>query len=50
VCTFKEQMALKLRNHHDLRPVMTGWQSFVAAERIVPASTATANDQQPRGY
>jgi hypothetical protein len=36
-----------LRISHDLKPVMTGWQAFVAAERIV---LSTANDQQPRGY
>jgi hypothetical protein len=36
-----------LRTLHDLMPAMTGWQAFVAAERIVPS---TANDQQPRGY
>jgi hypothetical protein len=41
-------MALyELRTLHVLKPAMTGWQSFVAAERIAPA---TANDQQPRGY
>jgi hypothetical protein len=36
-----------LRTFHDLKPAMTGWQAFVAAERIV---LSTANDQQPRGY
>ena len=38
---------LTLRISHDLEPAMTGWQAFVAAERIVPS---TANDQRPRGY
>jgi hypothetical protein len=42
------QMALfTLRISHDLKPAMTGWQAYVAAERIV---LGTANDQQPRGY
>jgi len=36
-----------LRTSSALKPVLTGWQSFMAAERIVPS---TANDQQPRGY
>jgi hypothetical protein len=36
-----------LRTFHDLKPAMTGWQAYVAAERIV---ASTANDQQPRGY
>jgi hypothetical protein len=36
-----------LRTSHALKPVMSGWQAFVAAGRIV-ASTAT--NQQPRGY
>jgi hypothetical protein len=36
-----------LRLAHDLKPAMTGWQWFVAAERTV---AITANDQQPRGY
>jgi hypothetical protein len=35
-----------LRISHDLMPAKTGWQAYVAAERMVPA---TAN-QQPRGY
>ncbi len=48
MCTFAEQMSLStLRTLHALKPAMTGWQAFVAAERIMPA---TANDQQPRGY
>jgi hypothetical protein len=36
-----------LRNSYALKPALTGWQAFMAAERIVPS---TANDQQPRGY
>jgi hypothetical protein len=36
-----------LRTSYALKPVLTGWQAFMAAERIVPS---TANDQQPRGY
>ncbi len=48
VCTFAGQMSFSaLRTLHVLKPVMTGWQAYVAAERNVPA---TANDQQPRGY
>jgi hypothetical protein len=38
-------MALStLPTYHDLKPAMTGWQSFVAAERIL------ATNDQPRGY
>jgi hypothetical protein len=33
-----------LRMYHDLKPVMTGWQSFVGAGRI------PATNDQPRGY
>jgi hypothetical protein len=48
-CTLTVQMALfTLRTFHVLKPAMTGWQAYVAAERIVP--TSTANNQQPRGY
>jgi hypothetical protein len=48
LCTLTEQMSrYSLRLAHDLKPAMTGWQAFVAAERIV---ASTANDQQPRGY
>jgi hypothetical protein len=36
-----------LRTHYALKPALTGWQAFMAAERIV---ASTANDQQPRGY
>ena len=47
-CTLTVQMSLHtLRNSYALKPALTGWQAFMAAERIVPG---TANDQQPRGY
>lgn len=36
------------RTLHDLKPAMTGWQTFVAMERI--GALSAANDQQPRGY
>jgi hypothetical protein len=39
-----------LRTYHDLKPALTGWSAFVAAERNHVGSMATANDQQPRGY
>jgi hypothetical protein len=43
------QMALStLRIFHDLKPVFTGWQACVTAERI--GMTSAANLQQPRGY
>jgi hypothetical protein len=43
-------MALStLRTYHDLKPAMTGWQTFVAAERIGAGSLVATNDQ-PRGY
>jgi hypothetical protein len=45
------QMALfSLRTFHDLKPAMTGWQTFVAAGRTGVGSLIAANDQQPRGY
>jgi hypothetical protein len=51
LCTFPEDMALTpLRTYHDLKPALTGWSAFVAAERNHVGSMATANDQQPRGY
>jgi hypothetical protein len=37
-----------LRTTHDLKPAMTGWSAFAAAERLV--GSLIANDQQPRGY
>jgi hypothetical protein len=48
-CTLKVQMALStLRISHDLSPVTTGWQMYVAAERLIAMSAA--NSQQPRGF
>jgi hypothetical protein len=48
-CTLALQMALStLRTSHDLKPAYTGWQAFVAAERI--GMTSAADLQQPRGY
>jgi hypothetical protein len=45
------QMALStLRISHDLKPAMTGWQTFVGAGRTGVGSLIAANDQQPRGY
>ncbi len=42
-------MALStLRISHDLKPVLTGWQTFVATERMYAMSAA--NLQQPRGF
>jgi hypothetical protein len=43
------QMANTLHTFHALKPVTTGWQAHVVAERIV-LSTNAMNDQQPRGY
>ena len=42
-------MANMHRTFHALKPVTTGWQTYVAAECIV-LSTNAMNDQQPRGY
>jgi hypothetical protein len=43
-------MALStLRTFHDLKPAMSGWQTFVAAQRTGAGSLLAINDQ-PRGY
>jgi hypothetical protein len=42
-------MANTSRIFHALKPAMTGWQAYVAAETIVPSTLADTN-QQPRGY
>ena len=38
-----------LRTFHDLKPAMSGWQTFVAADRTGAGGPLGINDQ-PRGY